>query len=278
MKTCGYCGRENEEALLSCGECGTELPEPKTKEAHDSQEPPTKTSGIKLDELPGAYNFNEGFSRPDWEVIEKAIDTLQSRESRRLAWDDVILHWTKKLAGELGGSYRVSTSGDCVFVSNLEIDVTNRLLQFTTTAIDKIREALPGVAWKNFENLHLILLLDEEDDYYQYLSDFYPEGDHPATSGVHLHRDFPHIACLYHNETRAAQIISHELVHHSINHLSVPRWLHEGLAITIERCIHNGFKCSQTICPSGIIVFGMKRTFKDFGPELLSANLANRSN
>jgi hypothetical protein len=239
MKTCGYCGRGNEEILTSCSECGTELPELKTTEANDSQESPTESSEIKLDELPGAYNFNEGFSRPDWEVIQKAIDAVQNEESRHRAWDDVILQWAKKLASELGGNYQVTTSERCVFVSDLELAARNRLRNFTTTDIDKIRETLPGLAWKNFDCLHLILLFEEEDDYYQYLSDFYPDGEHPITAGIQIHSGYPHIACLYHKETSTAQIISHELVHHSIDHLSVPRWLHEGLAITIERMMHS---------------------------------------
>jgi len=239
MKTCGYCGRENEEALIRSSECGTEFSDSKTEASDDYHEPPIGTSEIKLDELPGAYNFNEGFSRPDWKVISKAIEGLASTEGRRLAWDDVILQWAKKLAGELGGNYRISKSGKCVLVSSLDTAPANRLLRSTRSAIDKIQESLRGIAWKNFEGLHLIVLLDEEDDYYQYLSEFYPEGEHPATTGVHIHRGFPHIACLFHGETSAAQVISHELVHHSIHHLRVPRWLHEGLAMTIERMMNS---------------------------------------
>ena len=125
--------------------------------------------------------------------------------------------------------------GSCLLLSDLEWESDQRLLRSAESAIIKIGEALPGIAWKNFTGLHVILVFGEDDDYFQYLSWFYPEGEHPASSGVHIHKGYPHIACFYNGETSTAQTITHELVHHSITHLRVPRWLHEGLAVTIER-------------------------------------------
>jgi hypothetical protein len=190
---------------------------------------------VNLDELLGAFSFEEGFSRPNWRVIAAKIGTLPERDSRRLAWDAAVLQWIANLVRELGGDYRMLRAGRCVLLSNLEDAPAKRLLRFTQSAIDQIAEYLSCVARKGFEGLHVVLLFAEEDDYYQYLSGFYSEGFHPSTAGVHIHRGYPHVACFHHAETSTARVISHELVHHSIHHLSVPLWLHEGLAISIER-------------------------------------------
>jgi hypothetical protein len=235
MKVCDYCGRVNEDEFAICRECGTEFPQ--------DHEPAIELKGksvldapvLNLDDLAGAFSFEEGFSRPEWKVIGKTIKDRWNGQD--LPWDHAILQWTKKLATELGGKYDVSRMGRCVMVSDLESEIDQRLLRSAESAITKIGEALPGIAWKNFIGLHVILVFGEDDDYYQYLSWFYPDGEHPASSGVHIHKGYSHIACLYSRETSVAHTIRHELVHHSISHLRVPRWLHEGLAITTERVL-----------------------------------------
>jgi hypothetical protein len=239
MKVCDYCGRVNEDAFAQCRECGTRFyqePEP-AKETKSKSGVILEAPILNLDELPGAFGFEEGFSRPDWDVIEKAVEERWDYDNRRLPWEHVALQWTKRLATELGGKYDVVRSESCLLVSDLEPEVDQRLLRSAESAIAKICEALPGIAWNDFVGPHVILVFGEEDDYYQYLSWFYPEGEHPATAGVHISKGYPHIACFYSRETSVAQTIRHELVHDSINHLRVPRWLHEALAMTTERLL-----------------------------------------
>src|ERR1043166_126319 len=112
-----------------------------------------------------------------------------------------------------------------------------RLLSFCERATEQSRDFLGEGAWGSFQGIHLVLLFSEEDDYYQYISAFYPEGTHPTTSGVHLSAGFPHIAALHYSELQSAQIIAHELAHHCLSHLTLPRWLDEGVAMTLERAI-----------------------------------------
>jgi len=240
MKVCDYCGRVNEDEFAQCRECGTAFyrePEPAKEETKSKAGASLEAPVLNLDDLLGVFSFAEGFSRPDWKVIEKAIEDGWEHDNRRLPWDHAILQWTKKLATELGGKYDVSRMGRCLLVSDLQSEVDQRLLRCAESAMIKISEALPGIAWNDFIGVHVILVFGEADDYYQYLSWFYSEGEHPATAGVHIHKGYPHIACFFSRETSVAQTITHELVHHSINHLRVPRWLHEGLAITIERVL-----------------------------------------
>ncbi len=237
MKVCDYCGQVNDDALTQCCDCGTvfrpvEEPAKQAKGGRILEDPI-----LNLEELAGAFSFEEGFSRPDWKIIGKAIEARWDKNSRRLPLEHAILQWTKKLATELGGKYDVSRMGRCLMVSDLDWETDQRLLRSAESAIIKIGEALPGIAWKNFIGLYVILVFGELDDYYQYLSWYYPEGAHPASSGVHIHKGYPHIACCDRGEVDVAHTIRHELVHHSINHLRVPRWLHEGLAVTIERSL-----------------------------------------
>src|ERR1051326_140356 len=243
MNVCAYCGRENDDALTHCGGCGTKLltahgPPAEEEEQGEGEQIEQPTSAfINLGEVAGAVVFEEGFSRPDWDVIRKAIESVAEPEERGAAWDEAVSQWVFSLAKELGGTYRARRSRHSILLSPTDRGSAHRLLSFVERATEQIRDFLGEVAWGSFQGIHLVLLFSEEDDYYQYISAFYPEGTHPTTSGVHLSAGFPHIAALHYSELQSAQIIAHELAHHCLSHLSLPRWLDEGVAMTLERAI-----------------------------------------
>ncbi len=83
-----------------------------------------------------------------------------------------------------------------------------------------------------------VLAFSEQDDYYTYISHFYPDGAHSLTSGVMLTGGgYLHIAFPFTWVFSAKAVLTHELVHNAIAHLPVPTWLHEGLAQKLERMV-----------------------------------------
>ena len=118
----------------------------------------------------------------------------------------------------------------------------------------------------------MIIAFSEEDDYYQYISGFYPEGEHPTSIGVHIHRGYSHVALLYDTELRAGQTIVHELTHHCLTHLPIPLWLNEGVAQHLQKTIGEAYvpSASQTTTTA---YWGMVSGWK---PPLVWDELAER--
>jgi hypothetical protein len=193
MKLCDYCGRENEETSAFCRECGTRFPQKPVTVEQDSR--PARLPDpelIKLDEIPGAFEVKEGFSRPDWGVIRTAIErNAVGPEEQKQAWEESVLQWIEKLKEDLGGEYRLQRSPDCVMLSGLGDQAASRLLNFANHAIAEIRDFLGEIAWGSFRGKQVVLIFTEEDDYYQYLSGFFAEGTHPTSIGVHLKAGLP---------------------------------------------------------------------------------------
>src|ERR1041385_4694137 len=236
MKACSYCGRDNDDEAIHCRECGTDFSAPATSTANaHPDEPITTTRFIDLDRLEGAFDFQDGLSRPEWGRISKTIQPLEDAEDRREAWREAVLQWLLRLREELGGDYRVISSRRCALLSLLDRPTAQRLLDFSDTATSAIRSALGEIAWESFDGLQVIIVFAEEDDYYQYISGFHSEGEHPKSIGVHIHRGYPHVALLYETELRAGQTILHELAHHCLTHLPVPLWLNEGVAQHLQK-------------------------------------------
>lgn len=249
MKQCAYCGRQNEEASVHCRECGTEFPSSKAAEPevppHEPERPPHEPDRtplasavmVDLSTVPEVFVLKEGFSRPNWKAIAAAIEGSCEPEDREAAWREAVLQWVDQMTDELGGPYRAQKSRDFVLLSPLPEEGRRRILDFSQRALDVIRHHLREVAWGKHSFLHVIIMFQEEDDYFQYISGFHKEGTHPASSGIQIRSGYPHIALRYQSEADARSIIAHEMAHHCVAHLPLPRWLDEGIAQTIERAV-----------------------------------------
>ena len=113
MKTCVYCGRENLDESRWCHECGTELPEPTDNcQDHPATEPEIlpSTQLVNLGQIEGAFSFEEGFSRPDWNLIARVIEGKVLDTEIDAAWTEAAWQWVYQLKGDLGGGYAISLS------------------------------------------------------------------------------------------------------------------------------------------------------------------------
>ena len=251
MKACSYCGRDNDDEVVRCRECGTEFPAPASAEpAAEPQAPLPAPKFIDLNRVEGAFDFRDGFSRPDWKRIGKLIQAIEGEEDRREAWREAALQWLEKLRAELGGEYQWSASRTCALLSPLDRLTSERLLAFSEHAVSAIRTTLREIAWESFEGLHVILVFSDGDDYYQYISDYYPDGDNPASIGIELSQGYPHVALHYETELESSQVIIHELTHHCLTHLPIPLWLNEGVAQRFQKTIGEAYVPSSTTLAS----------------------------
>ena len=238
MVTCTYCGAETDQKARYCAGCAQELPAPaETKPQPDRSDAQDSFENIDLSKIDGAFDYIEGFHRPVWQRIGGHIDANTPEEDRPEAWNEAVRQWVLKLRDDLGGSYQVLTSEAVLLLCDCEPEAAARLLEFSGRTAEVILKLLPGIAWNDAVARDVALAFSDEDDYYQYVAYFYPEGEHPRSAGAFLGGDVPHLALVSHHEQYACETIAHELTHHSLAHLPLPTWLNEGLAVTVDRAV-----------------------------------------
>lgn len=122
MKKCTWCGKEySNEDLRQCLVDGHPLSALQPTEHPTSREPPgtaqrpisrmragRETARIEpryldLSATDGAFTWQEGYSRPDWAVIRKAIEQSVAAERQSEAWDEAAVQWAQRLRSDLGG-------------------------------------------------------------------------------------------------------------------------------------------------------------------------------
>src|SRR5262249_11245157 len=141
MKACSYCGRENDDGALTCRECGTEFqsspekpPEESAPEFELVSVPPSSPL-VDLSALPGAFSFEEGFSRPNWEIIYAAVEKTVNEKELDRAWNEIALQWVLQLRQDLGGEYFVMSSTHFLLLCALSREQADRMLSHVERAL-----------------------------------------------------------------------------------------------------------------------------------------------
>jgi hypothetical protein len=260
MKKCTWCGKEYPDTAERCaidGEPLTGGAPQETQEgerAHTMREPffPARHARysavgagwhptlIHLDEVEGAFEFREGYSRPDWQIIGEAIKKSVPPDRVSEGWTEAAMQWARRVGSELGEAYSTRWSRDFILLSDLEPAAADEFLAFAEGVLERIYGLLQDAAWRTGLGKHVIFLFAEDDDYYQYVSDFYGDGIHPASGGCLLHRGYVHIAIPYLDGRNVRLALAHEIMHNCVVHLRLPLWLNEGLARIFERTIAQG--------------------------------------
>ena len=260
MKKCTWCGKEYPNSAEQCEIDGQPLTggtPPATQHAERAdgtqkpfvsvRHPGTAAAGagwhptlIDLAQVEGAFAFREGYSRPDWQIIGEAIKQTVAPDKVSEGWTEAAIQWARQVGADSGEGYHTRLSSEFILLSALEPAAAAQLLAFAEGALDKIYGLLQNAAWRSGCGKHVIFLFAEEDDYYQYVSDFYSDGVHPTSGGCLLHRGYVHIAMPYLGGRNVRRVLAHELMHNCVVHLPLPHWLNEGLAMIFDRTVAQG--------------------------------------
>ncbi len=110
----------------------------------------------------------------------------------------------------------------------------NQFIRMAEQLRSQMHLKLKGIELRKTYGKHVILLFDDQDQYYRYVSHFYPDGDHILSAGIFLRSGgYAHIA-LHEMGFGTVQTLSHELAHNCLMTLRLPLWLNEGMANLLE--------------------------------------------
>ncbi|MGB8352411.1 MAG: hypothetical protein WCD79_00835 [Chthoniobacteraceae bacterium] len=188
---------------------------------------------IDILQLPNAWQVVEGFPQPDWKLIGDHIRQTAEPEHLKEAWDKASLQWLGVIKEKLGPDNLIFGSQNFLLLSKKSKISATYLLNVAENALVQIRNDLKDLAWRWEFGRHAIIIFEDLDEYYRYISHFYPdEGEFITSAGIFLNRGYCHTAMSYQKDYTLTLI--HELTHLSVAHLSIPRWLNEGLATSTE--------------------------------------------
>jgi hypothetical protein len=144
--------------------------------------------------------------------------------------------WLLHLREACGESFRLYETDDAFILSPLDNRSLSATAAFITTTRKRIATLLKGVAVFQAVDKSVLVVLHDDDAYYDYLSAYYPdEGEFSFSSGVFLDAGIPHFVVKLADLAVIEPVIAHEMTHSALAHLGLPRWLDEGLAVNTEQ-------------------------------------------
>jgi hypothetical protein len=271
MKTCGNCGRENDEGLEFCHDCGIAFDaielltgtdaaaesncaycgsavvsaNPRCRTCHNDYAPAehpeedmffADQEAEAVPELALAADYEHGFPYPDWPKLLQQIEKSSLRIEQGAAWRKVLRNWLREISAGLGGNYRCYESAKFFLLAAEGRVVAQALLKFAEQAQAVIEQQFGKLA-AGREGKCTLLAFSDSDDYYAYISRFYPEGTYNLSSGVCIFAGLAHIAWPFRYVYPGQRVVIHELVHYNLTGLQLPQWLDEGLAQRVESIV-----------------------------------------
>jgi hypothetical protein len=180
----------------------------------------------------------EGFCRPDWAAIAASIEGGVPESEWRSAWESASRQWVERLCCELAGDYGMYETPNFLIITEAPERIAREAGNSYESALKHILSSLSGVASDAGFGKHVVLMFARLDEYYRYITYFYPEGEHPMSGGVCLGGDgYIHFAFPTLDYSSYRTVLVHELTHGCLAHLPIPAWLNEALSMRMEEVI-----------------------------------------
>jgi hypothetical protein len=171
---------------------------------------------------------------PVWEACEP--DETLSHEQKNQHWSNAAASWLSKLEASFSEPLDLRESANFFALSALPTRETEVLLDYAERALKRNLATLGNIASDDGLGKHVVMVLPNEDDYYQYVSEYYPQdGEYAFSGGMYLQHGYGHFVFCKGSMDAMEPTLVHELTHALVSHLPMPAWVNEGLAVNTER-------------------------------------------
>ncbi|MBV8213273.1 MAG: hypothetical protein JOZ08_08615 [Verrucomicrobia bacterium] len=133
---------------------------------------PAKQLGIDLRAMDQALVKQEGYPRPQWDVIRAWIKANVASDDVPIAWNEVGLSWLLNLKTHLGSPYSVLQSPNFWLLTARSQAGGFTLLRTSEAAVQELTNWLGPIAQKRGHGKHVILDFETTDHYYRYIGYF----------------------------------------------------------------------------------------------------------
>jgi hypothetical protein len=191
--------------------------------------------GLAAFDIKAHLTMQEDLPALDWAAVDGWLDAIHDEATKAQAWGKVEYAWLTHMREALGGEYRLTESDQSIVLSSLTASTAKAMLTYMERTHQRILQILDGVAQLPKWGKDILIVFDDSDAYYRYASRFYPdEGEFAYSSGMYVDSGCGHYITMKADLSSIEPIIAHESTHGCLGHLSLPRWLDEGLAVNME--------------------------------------------
>lgn len=132
-----------------------------------------------------------------------------------------------------------------ILLGDVSSDHGKLILAFAEKTLTSYERDLDGMMSFGPASKMPILVFSSHDDYYRYVSAYFPDGHFGLSSGMFLSTGIGHFVLPAEEMGLLEPVIAHELLHAVVKHLPLPAWVNEGLASNAEFRYGNRYQDSR---------------------------------
>ncbi|WP_432726001.1 hypothetical protein [Variovorax sp. W6] len=181
-------------------------------------------------------SLDNGLPFLDWQAVDEWAASMDDEELQRTAVEQAKRAWLLHLRDALGPHFHLHESDNAYVLSSLEDIVTGATAAYVASTRKRIQRVLAGLAHFDAREKSILIVMDDDDAYYDYVSSYYPDsGEFAFSGGMFIDAGCAHFLVKRADLAAIEPVIAHEMTHSALSHLRLPRWLDEGLAVNTER-------------------------------------------
>jgi hypothetical protein len=171
-------------------------------------------------------------------------------ESRDAMLDQAKRAWLLHLRDALGDGYQLEESATALVLSSLEPVRARTTANFLANAREQVLGVLHGIARAPQWGKDLMIVFEDADSYFRYLSLYFPDAAARGLSrAMYLRAGVGHFVAVKADLYAAQSLMVHEMTRNCLTHLPLPLWLNIGIAVNTERQLVHSKSCGG--CGSG---------------------------
>jgi hypothetical protein len=198
--------------------------------------PPTEIVLEGVPPFPLEIKRNEGFALLEWGSVNQWVARIERPALQGAAWTAAEHAWLLHMRQALGNSFELLESDNAMLLSSLEPNVAVATLDYMERTLRRVVKVLDGIAVLPAMGKDLLIVFDDDESYYRYVSYYYPDaGEFAFSSGMYVNAGCGHYVTVKNDLRVIEPVVAHEMTHGCLGHLPLPTWLNEGLAVNVEQ-------------------------------------------
>jgi hypothetical protein len=200
-----------------------------------AQEPPLLPRSSTLQAPALVLRPDATFPIVDWDAMDAHAPATEDPILLDEFWSVTAQAWLEALRTHLGDHFTIRDSARFQLLSALDERTARGVLDYLEKTRKRILRVLEGVAIESEMGKVCVLVFEDDDQYYHYVSNYYPEeGEFSTSAGMFLQHGYAHFVFVRDHLSGMEPTIAHELTHCLLQHLAIPAWLNEGIAVSTE--------------------------------------------
>lgn len=198
-------------------------------------------AGLPDFHITGHLVHHEGFPVMKWAQAESWLSGTESPTAQAHAWEAVEKAWLLHFRQALGPEFQLREAESAMLLSSLDDGVARATLNYMVRTLARVAATLDGLAQIPPWGKDILIVFDDVESYYRYVSCYYPDqGEFAFSSGMYINDGCAHFVTVRADLGMVEPVIAHEMTHSCLAHLPLPIWLNEGLAVNTELRIAGG--------------------------------------